>query len=115
MPSSAPSAQPAPAFRIGVLNSLAKRKTARAAAAFREAANDPHFEVRIAALNALAALPDPSHDEILERHAAHVARIRLAATLQAAGNRQAAARIYKSVLSSDAGEPQKKAARLALA
>lgn len=111
-------------FRVGVLNSLAKRKSLRLAAAIRAAAQDPHPEVRMAAMNALAALPDPAHDEILEkaarsddpeeRRAASIARVRLAASLNAAGNRQAAARIYKSVLESNAEEPQKKAARLGL-
>jgi HEAT repeat protein len=111
-------------FRVGVLNSLAKRRALRSAPAIRAAAQDPHAEVRTAAMNALAALPDPAHDEILEkaarsddpeeRRAASIARIRLAVSLTAAGNRQAAVRIYKSVLESEAAEPQKKAARLGL-
>ena len=73
---------------------------------------------------ALADLPDAAHDAILEKAArtaspeerrqAHIARIRLAETLRASGNRPAAELICKSVLASSAGEPQKKAARLAL-
>jgi len=111
-------------FRIGVLNSLAKRGGPRVAAALRRAAEDPHEEVRLAALEALADQPDPAHDAILgkatrggsqrERRRAHVLRIRLAAALQSQGDRAAAARIYRAVLESDAPQPQKKAARLAL-
>ncbi len=112
------------AFRIGVLNSLAKRRDPRSAPALKAAAEDPHPEVRIAALYALAALSDPSTDALLEtaarsdhageRHAAHICRIRLAANLLAAGDRQNAARIFKAVAESDAVEPQKNAARAAL-
>lgn len=112
-------------FRVGVLNSLAKRRSARSVAAVRAAAQDPHPDVRIAAMNVLAALPDAAHDRLIEkatrsddhteRRAAHIARTRLAACLQASGDRQAAARIYKSVLDSNAPAPQKSAARLGLA
>lgn len=111
-------------FRIGVLNSLAKRKGEAAAAALRRAAGDPHPDVRKAALEALADLPVPSHDAILEtaarsgepeeRRHAYVLRVRLAGALEAAGDKQAAARIYRGILTSGAPEPQKKAARLAL-
>ena len=111
-------------FRVGVVNSLAKRKGERVAMALRKAAEDPQPEVRMAALEALADLPDAAHDGIIERgtrsvlaeerRRAHIARARLAATLRASGDRQGAARIYNAILASDAGEPQKKAARLAL-
>jgi HEAT repeat protein len=117
--------QPGTGFRIGVINSLAKRKASRAAPALKVAARDEHPEIRMAALAALAALPEPAHDGILEeatrsghaaeRRMAHVCRVRLAECLLASGRRQDAARISKSVLASDAAEPQKKAARLALA
>ena len=115
-------------FLTGVVNALAKRKGANSAAvaqALRGAAEDPQPEVRIAALLALADMPDSSHDPIIEkaartgsaaeRRAAHVARARLAETLRASGDRQGAARIYRAILASDAEEPQKRAARLALA
>jgi HEAT repeat protein len=111
-------------FRIGVLNSLSKRKGAAAVAALRRAAEDPQPEVRMAAWVALADVPDSAHDAVLEKavrtgtgeesRQAHVARARLAQALRADGNKQAAERIYKSILASDAPEPQKKAARLAL-
>jgi hypothetical protein len=112
------------AFRCGVVNSLAKRKSGRVAAALRAAAEDPQPEVRLAALQALADMPDFSHDALLEkatraespaeRRMAHIARARLAETLRASGDRQGAGRICKAILASDAEEPQKKAARLAL-
>ena len=113
-----------PVFRAGVIHSLAKRRGEKVISALRAAAADRQAEVRLAALLALADFPEPSHDEILakaagsaspeERRTAFVARVRLAATLQASGNTQAAGRILKAVLASDAPEPQKKAARLAL-
>jgi HEAT repeat protein len=111
-------------FRAGVVNSLAHRKGERVAAALRKAAEDPHPEIRTAAFYALAAIPDAAHAAVLEKGAratgaeerrhAHIARIRLAESLRAAGNRDAAAGICRSVLAGDADEPQKKAARLAL-
>lgn len=116
--------QPGADFCSGVVNSLAKKKGGQVAAALRAAAKDPQLEVRLAALDGLANVPDPSHDTALEEatrssnaeesRKAHIARIRLAGTLRASGNRQAAERIYQSVLTSTAGEPQKRAARLAL-
>jgi len=89
-----------------------------------DAAEDRQFQVRMAALLALADFPEPSHDAILEKAAkaasarerrmAHRARARLAETLRATGNQPAAHRIYNAILSSHAPEPQKKAARPAL-
>jgi HEAT repeat protein len=112
------------AFRVGVVNSLAKRKGPAVAAALRKAAADPQPEVRQAAWDALAGIPDPAHDTILEkasqagsvedRRAAEVARVRLAWTLRAAGNRPACDRIAKAILDSPASAPQKASARLAL-
>ena len=109
---------------VGLVNSLAKKKGEKVAAALRSAAEDPHPDVRMAALYALADVPDASHDAILdkatrvsdpaERRKVFVARARLAETLRARGNKQAADRIYKAILSSNADEPQKRAARLAL-
>ena len=93
---------------------MAKRKGERVAAALRKAADDPQPEVRLAALYALAEFPDAAHDAILERSKAHVARLRLAETLRASGDKQASARICKAILASDAPEPQKKAVRLAI-
>ncbi len=111
-------------FCVGVVNSLAKRKGEQVATALRRAAEDPQLEVRLAALEALGDIPEASHDATLEKatrssrveesRRAHVARARLAETLRESGNQQAAKRIYESILTSSADEPQKKAARLAL-
>ena len=111
-----------PQFRAGVVNSLGKLRGDKAAAAVRKAAADPQDGIRVAALYALAEFPDPTHDAIIasparvggERKAAHIARVRLAATLRANGNRAEAERVYRAVLSSDAPEAQKRACRLAL-
>jgi HEAT repeat protein len=94
------------------------------AALEKAAAEDPDDSVRMAAVEALAGYPEGSHDEIMvraakselaeERRRAHVARLRLAHTLAAAGNKAAAARICQAVLKSDAPAAQKKAAQLAL-
>ena len=54
-------------------------------------------------------------EDACERRTAHICRIRLAASLLESGKRQAAGRICEAVLASDAGEPQKKAARRTLA
>ncbi len=99
-------------FRTGVVNSVSKRKGPAVAAALRKAAEDRQPEVRTAALYALADVPDPANDSLLAT--LPVARARLAETLRAAGKRADSDRIYKSILASDAPEPQKKAARLAL-
>jgi HEAT repeat protein len=103
-----------PVFCAGVINSLAKKGGAQSLAAVRRATDDPQAEVRFAALTALSAFPDASLDAILERHNAYVARVRLAETLRAAGNKAAAERIYKAILAGNAPEPQKRAARLGL-
>jgi len=99
-------------FRVGVLNSLSKRKGLPVIAALRRAAEDPQPEVRLAALLALADSPDPAHGALLEK--LPVARARLAEALRASGNQTAAERLYRSILASDAEAPQKQAARLAL-
>jgi HEAT repeat protein len=111
-------------FCAGTVNALARKKGDRVEAALRKAAEDPQEEVRIAALYALADRPEPAHDAILdrasrsasaaERRVAHVSRARLVETLCAAGEKQAAERIAKSILASGAPDPQKRAARLAL-
>ena len=115
---------PGPVFCTGVLNSLARRGDAKSLAAVKRFADDPQPELRLAALTALAAFPDASVDAVLEtacksasleeRRTALIARTRLAATLRKAGNKAASDRICQAILASDAAEPQKKAARLAL-
>jgi HEAT repeat protein len=113
-----------PVFLAGVINSLTKRRGAPVLAALRKAVEDPQGEVRLAALEALADFPEPSHDPLLEkstraeaaeeRRRAHTARARLAETLRASGRKAAAERLYRAILASGAPESQKKAARLAL-
>jgi len=75
-------------------------------------------------LEALANFPDASSDGLMVkltkddcpayRALSHRARVRLAHTLSESGDKDAACRIFKSIQKSDAGEPQKKAARIAL-
>jgi len=113
-----------PDFRVGVIGALAKRRSDGAPAALRKAAEDGEKPVRIAAVEALANFPDPSHDALIAkatradcrqcRARAHKARVRLAETLAKAGSKRAAKRIYNAIRQSDAGGPQKKAAELAL-
>ena len=109
-------------FRVGVVNSLGRRKGNSAHARLKEAASDPQLEVRMAAVTALGNFAEPGHDAVLEkatrsglpeeRASAHAARLRLADKLRAGGKSSAAKRICDSVLASDAPEPQKKAARI---
>lgn len=116
--------QVGPAFRVGVVGSLARRSGENVTRALRSLANDPDAEVRLAAADALAGMPDAANDEMLStmsksacrctRSAANKARIRLAETLSRAGDTTAARRIYHSVLHSEADEPQKDAAKAAL-
>lgn len=113
-----------PRFRVGVVGSLGERRGEKVARALAQLVNDPDLEVRIAAADALAKLPDPAGDETLvllskqecrcTRQAAHRARVRLAETLAAGGDKNAARKIYQSIRHSEADEPQKHAAELAL-
>lgn len=113
-----------PDFRVGVIGALAKRQSAGALAALKKSADDEEKPVRIAAVEALAGFADPSNDAIIVkatksdcrdcRARAQKARVRLAGTLAKAGNDAAAKRIYSAIRQSDADEPQKKAAQIAL-
>jgi hypothetical protein len=113
-----------PDFRVGIIGGLAKRRGAHVEAALKKAAADEAKRVRIAAVEALACFADPSNDAIIAkatkadcrncRARAHKARVRLAGTLAKAGNEAAARRIYNAIRQSDAGEPQKEAARIGL-
>ena len=115
---------PGPVFRVGVVNSLARREGKMAAAALKKAAGDAQADVRVAAFEGLAAHPEPGHDSIIEkgmrgdsdeeRRGASIARARLSETLRARGNLKAARQVAESILDSTAPEPQKKAARLTL-
>lgn len=111
-----------PIFRVGVVNSLGKRKGPEVVAALQKAAADP--ELRIAAVEALSNFADPSSDAIIaqasesvspqDRTRAQVARVRLAYTLRQSGNDAAAARVYEAIKASEAAPAQKKAAVMGL-
>jgi HEAT repeat protein len=113
-----------PRFRVGVVNSLGNRKGDKAVKALQSLVNDEDREVRIAAADALAKIPDLTSDTVLvtlskqecrcTRQAAHKARVRLAETLAKAGDKTAARKIFQSVRHSEADEPQKKAADIGL-
>ncbi len=112
-----------PDFRIGVVAALGRHAgSAAAVEALRRAAGDECPALRIAAVEALAAIPDPAHDALIAdaarqatcpllRGRAHAARIRLAGALQQVGNKPAARRICQAVRSTDAPAPQKEAAQ----
>lgn len=114
-----------PVFRVGVVGSLAGRSGEAVVKALQSLLNDEDREVRVAAADALAAIPDASSDAVLvslsrqecrcTRDAAHKARVRLAETLARAGDKTAARRIYQEIRHGEAGEPQKQAAERGLA
>jgi hypothetical protein len=117
--------QVGPAFRAGVVNSLAKRRDASTLALVQSLAEqDADVPVRVAAVEALADFADPSADAVLAQcargesgpvqAAAHVARIRLAGALVKADKKSAAAEIYRAVQASNAPDAQKKAAEVGL-
>lgn len=116
--------QVGPEFRVGVINALGKRKGTDVQAALLRAAGDDDMQVRFAAVEALANLPEPSNDEPIAaatkvgppraRNRAQKARVRFAETLRLAGKKDAAIAVYKSIIANDADEPQKKAAKMAL-
>jgi len=113
-----------PVFRVGVVNSLAKRRGSRVVAGLRKATGDNDPEVRQAAVEALANFPDPANDAIIAKMArcdcrktrarAIKARVRLAETLNNAGQKGAARQIYRAIQGSNADAPQKKAAGIGL-
>lgn len=116
-----------PEYRVGAVNALARRGGAEAVAALTKAAADADPEVRLAAVEGLAligqaesdlavaaVLGDPSMDE-RGRQRALKARLRLAETLAAAGDRNGARRVFQAVLACDAKPPQAEAARRGLA
>lgn len=115
-----------PEFRVGAINALARRGGTEAIAALTKAAGDTDPEVRLAAIeglgligtaesdNAVAAvLGDRSTDPRGWRRALK-ARLRLAETLAAAGDKDAAKKVFEAVLACNAEEPQADAARLGL-
>ncbi|HOA71877.1 MAG TPA: HEAT repeat domain-containing protein [Phycisphaerae bacterium] len=114
-----------PEFRVGVVNALGTRGGEKVVKALQGLVNDEDREVRIAAAYALARIGDAGSDATLvalskqecrlTRQAAHRARVRLADTLARRGDTVTARKIYQDIRHSEAGEPQKKAAEIALA
>lgn len=119
-----------PEFRLGAINALASRQGTEVTAALKHAALDEDVEVRNAAAEALAAFPDPGHDQVLAavlkfgqpsprtRTRLVRARLRLAETLAGAGKKDDARRIYQALVDEGSPEtdgPQIAAARRALA
>jgi hypothetical protein len=117
-------AEVGPAFRVGVVGSLGDRGGERVTRALQGLADDEDVEVRLAAADALAKIPDAGNDAVLSqmskqacpctRETATKARIRLAETLARAGDKSAARRILQDIRQSDAAAPQKKAAEIGL-
>jgi len=114
-------------FRVGVINALGRRQGADVVQGLKPCATDPNLEVRLAAAEALANQADPSADAAItaagsvgDEASARVARrigrarIRLAETLIAAGQKPAGKRIYHSVIAGRTDATQKKAAQAAL-
>ena len=116
-------------FRVGAINALGKRNGSSTTAALRECAKDSDYEIRLAAIEALANHSDAANDEVIagvspegpagsgRRVNKRVARsrIRLADRLAKAGQKDAAKKIFAAVADGKADEAQKKAARVALA
>lgn len=113
-----------PAFRVGVVGSLGIRAGEKVVKTLQSLVNDPDGEVRIAAAQAMGKTADASSDAVLitlskqecrcTRNAAYKARLQLAENLARKGDKGAARKICQSVLHSEADEPQKKAADIAL-
>ncbi|UCD27831.1 MAG: HEAT repeat domain-containing protein [Planctomycetota bacterium] len=117
--------QVGPTFRVGVVNALGKRQGEKVLAALKKTATeDPEAQVRIAAVEALANFPEPANDTIIAqaansdckhmKAAAHKARVRLAETLRNTDKKSHAVKVYNAILSSNASQIQKKAAKLGL-
>ena len=111
-------------FRVGAINALGRRSGSRAIDALKKCAADGEPQVRLAAAEALANHADASADALLveagKQHGHRAAlrmskaRLRLAGSLQNAGQKDAAKAIYQSVAQTAPREPQKKAAQHAL-
>lgn len=112
-------------FRIGAINALARRTGSQIVDVLKACTGDRDPEIRLAAAEALANHIDATADPLIaevgkqsgQRAAlrATKARIRLAARLAEAGQKNAARVIYLAIAQSDAAEAQKKAAGIALA
>lgn len=112
-------------FRIGAINALGRRSGSQIVDVLKACAGDNDPELRLAAAEALANHSDASADPLIaelvkqdgQRAAlrATKARVRLAARLAGAGQKEAAKKIYQSIAQSDtAAAAQKKAAAIGL-
>lgn len=91
-------------FKAGLINALAARRAAAALPTLQGAVHDPDESVRIAAIEALSSIPDPSSEPLLRNalastsprvsRAASDAYIRLAEALLAAGRTEDAAAMF---------------------
>lgn len=111
-------------FRVGLLNALGDKSGSAVIETLTKATQDDEPEVRLAAAEALAEMPDAAHDLVIaalefngnrrfESRAAR-ARIRLANTLVRAGQADAAKAVFSAVAKAEVAEPQKEAAAAAL-
>lgn len=113
-----------PHFRVGVVNSLARRDWQSVMVPLQKATRDEQKRVRIAAVEALSNFPDASNEAFIVemtkdeckrcQKRAHAARVALAYTLVKAGQKPVAKSIFQKIGSSDAPEAQKKAAKLGI-
>ncbi|MGH7134387.1 MAG: HEAT repeat domain-containing protein [Pirellulales bacterium] len=112
-------------FRIGAINALGRRDGSQVVDVLKACAGDNDAEIRLAAAEALANHPDASADPLIvevgkqagQRAGLRVtkARVRLASRLVAAGQKDAAKKIFQSIVRSDTAPPaQKKAAGIGL-
>lgn len=114
-----------PEYRVGVVNSLGVRGGKKVVQALQGLTDDVDNEVRLAAWDALARIPDAGSDAIIAaaakckcpvaRLGANKARVRLAETLARSGDKAAARRIYEDIRRSDTVAPaQKQAAEIGI-
>lgn len=115
-------------FRVGAINALGRRAGSNVVEALKKCCQDSEVEVRYAAAEALANLPDAAYDALITATAKEhspgggrkaksrlgKARVRLAATLAAAGDKAAAKQLFGSIAESDCDEAQQRAARAAI-
>lgn len=112
-------------YRTGLMNSLGQRTGEGVVEALKRwAAEDPLMEVRLAAAEALANHPDPTSYAVImkvmegpltaqEKGRLWKASLRLAGTVAASGNKQAAGRMFRAIAGGSGPAPQKKAAQAA--
>jgi HEAT repeat protein len=115
-----------PRFRVGIVNTLARRGGEKAVTRLRQAVNDTDQGVILAAGEALSGFPYPEHDALIVKASKAVdcprarndlmqARVRLAENLAEAGKKSAAAKVYRAVQGSRmAANAQKQASASAL-